>query len=102
MRASIIIVERFKGFISIFLKASDGKINALKTKIYGWNCPERTMSRIAKTLGYEGNTNWNSFNYLEVPIHKGKNKSSYWKGLVEKTKQKIQSLGANWLNLLGN
>ena len=49
--ASVIIVERFREVISIFLKASDGKVNALKTKIYGWNCPKRTMVRIAKTLG---------------------------------------------------
>ena len=33
--ASVIIVERFKEVINTFLKASDGKVNAIKTKIYG-------------------------------------------------------------------
>ena len=51
------------------------------------------MARIARTLGYEGNTNWNSFNYLGVPIHKGKKNYSDWKGLVEKTKKQNPLLG---------
>ena len=54
---STVIAERFNEVMSSFLKASYGKINALKTKIYGWNYPKRTMARIARTLGYEGNTN---------------------------------------------
>ena len=29
--------KRFKRVLSIFLKASDGKINASKSKFYGWN-----------------------------------------------------------------
>ena len=58
------------------------------------------MVRIAMTLGYEGNTNWNSFNYLGVPIHKGKKKSSDLKGMVEKIK-KIHSWGSKWLNFAG-
>ena len=92
--SSIIIAERFREVISTFLKASYGKMNSVKSKIYGWNCPARTMARIAKMLGYEGYANWNSFKYLEVPIHKGKKKKSNWKELVEKIKNKIQSLGA--------
>ena len=55
----------------LFLKASDGKVNTVKTKIYGWNCPARTMATIARMLGYEATTNWNSFRYLGVLIHKG-------------------------------
>ena len=71
----MIIVERFKEVISTFLKAYDGKVNAAKTKIYGWNCPARTMAKIARTLGYEGNIIWNSFIYLGIRIHKGSKKS---------------------------
>ena len=58
------------------------------------------MSRITKTLGYEGNTNWNSFNYLGVPIHKGKNKSSDLKGIVENI-EKIYAWGEKCLNPTG-
>ena len=32
--ASIIIVERFRKFISTFVKASDGKVSVVKSKIY--------------------------------------------------------------------
>ena len=33
--ASVIIAKRFREVISTFLKASDGKVNVVKTKIYG-------------------------------------------------------------------
>ena len=87
--ASIIIVERFKEVISTFLKASDGKVNATKTKIYGWNCPAGTMATIARMLGYEATTNWNSFRYLGIPIRKGTKKKADWKELGQKIKNKI-------------
>ena len=32
---SVIIAERFREVISTFLKALDGKVNVVKTKIYG-------------------------------------------------------------------
>ena len=38
---------------------------------------------------------------IGVPIHKGKKKKSDWKELVEKIKNKIQSLGTIWLNPTG-
>ena len=34
---STVIEKRFKRVLSIFLKASDGKVNASKSKFYGWN-----------------------------------------------------------------
>ena len=77
--ASVIITQRFKEAISIFLKASDGKANDVKTKIYGWNCPARTAATIARTLGYEATTKWNSFKYLGISIHKGSKKTQIGK-----------------------
>ena len=52
------------------------------------------MVRISRTLGYEVITNWKTFNYLGVPIHKGKKKMSDWRGLVEKTKKKNPIVGS--------
>ena len=49
--SSVIIAEIFKEVISMFLKAYDGKVNAVKTKIYGWNYVAITMATIARTLG---------------------------------------------------
>ena len=70
--ASTVIAERFKRFLSSFLKASDGKINAAKSKAYGCNFLPGNMARISRTLSFEGLTYWNSFNYLGVSIFKGK------------------------------
>ena len=35
--AFVIIAERFKKVISTFVKASDGKVSVVKSKIYVWN-----------------------------------------------------------------
>ena len=70
--ASTTIEKRFKGALSTFLKASDGKVNSTKSKVYGWNYPTGTLEKIERTLGFEGNATWNSFNYLGIPIFKGK------------------------------
>ena len=70
--ASTIIVERFNGVLSNFIKSSDGKVNTEKSKVYRWNCPPGTMARIGRILGFKGNVAWNSINYLGIPIFKGK------------------------------
>ena len=70
--ASTIIAKRFKNVISTFLNATNGKLNVKKSKIYGWNCTPGVMARIARILGFEGTTSWNSFNHMGVPIFKGK------------------------------
>ena len=70
--ASPIISERFNGPLSIFLKASDDKVNSTKSKVYRWNYPPGTLENIVRTIGFEGNVTWNSFNYLGIPIFKGK------------------------------
>ena len=44
--ASTIIAKRFKNVISTFLKASDGKLNLIKSKIYSWNCTPSVMERV--------------------------------------------------------
>ena len=68
------IARRFNSVMSTFLKATEGKINSTKSKVYGWNRPTRTLENTVRTLGLEGNVTWNSFNYLGIPIFKGKKK----------------------------
>ena len=48
------IAERFNKVMSSFLKASDGKVNLIKSKVYGWNFPPETLARITRVLGFEG------------------------------------------------
>ena len=67
-----IITEKFNCALSTFLKASDDKVNSCKSKVYGWKFPSRTFERIARNLRFEGNVTWNYFNYLRIPIFKGK------------------------------
>ena len=69
---SSISAEIFKCALSTFLKASDNKVNSTKSKVYIWNCSPGTLAKIARTLGFEGKLTWNSFNYLGIPIFKGK------------------------------
>ena len=86
-----------KRVLSIFLKSLDGKVNASKSKFYGWNWLPGTMARISRILGFEGLTIWNSFNYLGIPIFKGREKMADWHSVIDKEK-KINSWGTRWLN----
>ena len=70
--ASITIAWRFNLVMSTFVKATNGKIYSAKSKVYGWNCTLETLVNIARALVFERNANWNSFNYLGIPIFKGK------------------------------
>ena len=89
--ASITIAWRFNSVMSTFLKATNGKIYSAKSKVYGWNCTPETLEKIARTLGFEGNASWDSFNYLGIPIFKGKKRVVYWQGMIDKIKNKINS-----------
>ena len=50
--ASTIIAERFRRVLSTFLKASDDKINATKSKAYSWNFLPRNKAKISRILGF--------------------------------------------------
>ena len=66
--SSTVIAERFKKVLDYFLKASDGKVNTVKSKVYGWNCSPSILNKIARVLGFKGKHTWKSFNYPETPI----------------------------------
>jgi hypothetical protein len=59
------------------------------------------MLGIARVLGMEGHTNWESFTYLGIPIFKAIPRANQWNHLIDKLKKKISNWGANWLNLAG-
>ena len=59
------------------------------------------MEKIGRTLGFEGKAYWNSFNYLGIPIFKGKKRSINYQELVDKIKNKIAAWGTRWLNIVG-
>ena len=96
-----IIAHRFKNEMNHYCQASDSKINLRKSQIYGWNINLREMLDINWVLNMDGAVNWESFNYLGVPIFKSKTKSSAWFPIVKKIKRKIMGWGAICLNLAG-
>ena len=59
------------------------------------------MIGINHIMGIEGVTNWESFNYLGVPIFKSKPKTMDWNPMIEKIRKKILAWGVVWLNLAG-
>ena len=99
--ASQIIARRFKNELHRYCQASGSKINLRKIQVYGWNINPREMLEITRVLDMDGAVNWDSFNYLGVPIFKSKSKSSAWLPIVEKVKKKIMGWGVVWLNLVG-
>ena len=60
---SIISAGLFKRELDIYKEVSG-------SKIYGWNCSIRDMTRIARLSGMEGTLSWDSFKYLGIPILK--------------------------------
>ena len=76
-------------------------MNLNKSQIYGWNCPAPILSRIAQLLHVKANSSWTHFNYLGIPIVKKSFASSMWTPIIQKIKDKINSLGSKWLNLAG-
>jgi hypothetical protein len=99
--ASTIIARKFKRQLDLYKETSGSQINYRKSQIYGWNCTPREMVEIARVMEMEGETQWDSFKYLGVPIFKSKPKSSHWFPLLDKIKARIQAWGVAWLNLAG-
>jgi hypothetical protein len=99
--ASTIIARKFKQQLDLDKGASGSQINYKKSKIFGWNCKPREMVEISRILKMEGETQWESFKYLGIPIFKCKPNSSHWSPIVDKIKTRIQAWGASWLNLAG-
>jgi hypothetical protein len=96
-----VTAKKFKKELDIYTEISGSLISLTKSKIYGWNITPREMLEISRILGMEGCTNWDEFKYLGVPIFKSTPKASHWNQLIERIKNRINSWGANWLNLAG-
>jgi hypothetical protein len=99
--ASVQTTRNFKAELDTYNEISGSEISLPKSKIYGWNTSPREMLEISRVLGMESFTNWDSFKYLGVPIFRTKPKASQWLPLIDKLKERINSWGAKWLNLVG-
>ena len=59
------------------------------------------MLQISRVLEMEGQTIWDSFKYLGIPIFKVGPKATHWFPLLDKMKERINAWGASSLNLAG-
>jgi hypothetical protein len=99
--ASPIISKRFKTVLDNFLISLGGKINIKKRRTYGWNIPGHHQDTVSRIFGFPLIVNWESFNYLGMPIFQNTASSQYWKAILDKLTNIIQSWGAHWLNPTG-
>eukprot|EP00253_Pinus_taeda_P015168 PITA_15168 len=99
--ATTIIARRFKSLLDKFMRYSGGKINYLKSCIYGWNVSAQMIHNIANTFGVPCKLDWDSFSYLGMPVTLGKAKTGVWDLTLDKMKRKLQRWGTLWLNPAG-
>lgn len=99
--ASITIARRFKKILDQFMEYSGGKINQVKSCIYGWNVSNHTIHSIANILGVSYKLNWSHFTYLGMPVSMGPLKANTWNEILDKIQRKIQQWGSMWLNPAG-
>lgn len=82
------------------MRYSGGKINYLKSCIYGWNDSSQMIHNIANIFGVPCKLDWDCFSYLGMPVTIGKAKTGVW-DLMHKMKRKLQRWGTLWLNPAG-
>jgi TolB-like protein len=81
---STIIAKRFKIILDQFLSTSGGKINNMKSQIYGWNLTENLPTTISRALGFRVVEHWSSFKYLGMPISLKLPSSQVWNEVLGK------------------
>jgi len=99
--ASTTIARRFKKLLDQFMEYSRGKVNQLKSCIYGWNTTNQVIHSIASIFGVTCNLEWTHFSYLGMPMSLGPLKAETWNGIIDKVKKKVQQWGTMWLNPAG-
>jgi len=81
------------------MQCSSGKINHLKSSIYGWNAIANTIHKIAQIFRVSYKLNWSQFNYLGLSVWIGPLKTKVWNNITDKMKNRLQQWGTTWLNL---
>jgi hypothetical protein len=99
--ASMPTTRKFKVELDTYNEILGSEIILPKRNIYGWNNSPRVMLEISRFLEMESYTIWYSFKYLREPILRTKPKAAQWISLIDKLKERINSWGANWLNIIG-
>lgn len=93
--------KSFKEMIDIFLLASGGKLNDIKSFIFVLNSSVRLHSRICRLMGFQRGNFDKPIRYLGAPLSPTLLRSKDWSPLVEKFHRKVEDWSHRWLNLAG-
>jgi hypothetical protein len=87
--------------MDIFLSASRSILNKVKSQIYVWTVSSHSRISISQILGFSISNDWKTFKYLGLPLCLKPLLEEYWKIILQKIKEKMDSWGKRWINLAG-
>jgi hypothetical protein len=99
--ASIRIAKSFDTDLRNYCRVSGALVNERKSEVFSWNIGQPELTGITTLLGFKGQTNWDRFKYLGLPIISGINKRSLWSDVISKIKSKISAWGGYCLTKAG-
>eukprot|EP00253_Pinus_taeda_P006725 PITA_06725 len=95
--ASTRIARAFDKVLRSYCRVTGAAVNNNKSEVFSWNINQQELAGITSILGFKGNTEWDRFTYLGLPIISGINKRALWSGIISKMKKKIAAWGGHWL-----
>jgi len=98
-KASIAYVNALKDLFITYANASGQQINPSKSTIYAGSISTGRLNYLVNNLGFQAGEF--PFNYLGVPIFKGKPKKSHLQGIADRIKIKLTSWKAAMLSMAG-
>jgi hypothetical protein len=66
--ASTVITHRFKSILDLYMDASSGLINKVKSQLFTWNTHLSLTISIATIFGFQSEEKWSYFIYLGMPL----------------------------------
>jgi hypothetical protein len=99
--ASIGIAKAFDTVLRNYCRVSGALVNKRKRKVFSWNISQHELTGITTLLGFKGQTKWDRFKYLSLPIISSVHKRSLWSDVISKIKTKISAWGGYWLTKEG-
>eukprot|EP00253_Pinus_taeda_P023537 PITA_23537 len=80
--ASTRISRAFDTVLRNYCRVSGAAVNDSKSEVFSWNIDQQELAGITSILGFKGQTVWDRFNYLGLPIIFGINKKALWSEII--------------------
>lgn len=97
--ASINEAKKVKKVLDVYTHAFCQRINSQKSKVYTFHMDPNLSDKIVNVLGFSRDDLPST--YLGIPFFTGKNKPSFWQGIINCIKARILVWKARWLSLSG-